>query len=70
MPDLICGQDVEPRSYPLRYSNLCPAPQLGGSVNFAEIFKCEGEGTVFPPGTVDVSSLAALSHGREKRQKK
>lgn len=39
-------------------------------MDFAEIFKREGEGTVPPPGTVDESSLAALSRGGEKRQKK
>jgi hypothetical protein len=39
-------------------------------VDFAEIFKCEGEGTVPPTGTVDESRLAALSRGGEKRQKK
>jgi hypothetical protein len=39
-------------------------------VDFAEIFKREGEGTVPPTGTVDESRLAALSRGGEKRQKK
>ena len=70
MSDVICGRDVQPRPCPVQCSNLCPAPQLGDSVNFAEIFKCEGEGTVPPTGTVDESRLAALSRGGEKRQKK
>jgi hypothetical protein len=70
MSDVICGRDVQPRPCPVQYSNLGSTTQLGGSVDFAEIFKREGEGTVPPTGTVDESRLAALSRGGDKRHKK